>query len=270
MKSIANEQGGAAGKAVGNNLLRGLRAEDLAMLQPLLQEWRAEAGTVLYEPGDDVQCAYFPCGPSLVSFIVMLDDGRAVETALIGREGAVGGIVSQGRLPAYARAVVQFPGPFLRIAASDLERAKLSSPSLRHLFARYADCVLAQVFQSVACNAAHSIEQRTVKWLLAAIDRTGDHDVPLTQEQLAGMMGVGRSYVSRVIQALKNQGVLETRRGGVRVRDMEELSALSCGCNEALRRHFDQVLAGVYPSLEESSAQKAEAAGRRPGSRMRE
>ncbi len=270
MKIATSQQADAAGNGFGNNLLRALRPEDLAMLEPLLQDWHADAGTVLYEPGDNVQCAYFPCGPSLVSFIVVLDDGRAVETALIGREGAVGGIVSQGRLPAYARAVVQFPGPFLRIQAADLERAKSSSPSLRHLFARYADCVLAQVFQSVACNAAHSIEQRTVKWLMAAIDRTGDHDIPLTQEQLAGMMGVGRSYVSRVIQSLKGRDVLETRRGGVRVKNFDELGSLSCGCNDALRRHFDQVLAGVYPSLEESSAQKAQSDGRRPGSRMRE
>src|SRR5690349_2638367 len=129
--------------------------------------------------------------------------------------------------------------------------------------------MLAQVFQSVACNAVHTIEQRTVKWLLAAIDRTGDHDVPLTQEQLAGMLGVGRSYVSRVIQSLKGSGILETRRGGVRVRDINSLQSRSCGCNDALRRHFDQVLAGVYPSAEESSSQKAAAGDTRPHQRMK-
>jgi DNA-binding transcriptional regulator YhcF (GntR family) len=108
-----------------------------------------------------------------------------------------------------------------------------------------------------------------VKWLLAAIDRTGDHDVPLTQEQLAGMMGVGRSYVSRVIQTLKRRHLLETRRGGGRGVDNERLGALSCGCNDALRRHFEQVLAGVYPRIEDSSALKAEAGSSQPGSRMR-
>jgi len=248
----------AAGPAsLENNLLRSLHSDDLALLEPFLQDWHGEAGAVLVEPGDDVQFAYFPCGPSLCSFVVVLDDGRAVETAMIGREGAAGGIVSQGRLPAYARAVVQFPGRFLRISTTDLENAKANSVSLRHLFARYADCLLAQVFQSVACNAAHSIEQRAVKWLLAAIDRTGDHEVPLTQEQLAGMLGVGRSYVSRVIQSLKAAGLLETRRGTVVVRDFERLASLSCGCNEALRRHFDQVLAGVYPSPQETAARLA-------------
>src|SRR5206468_5383402 len=142
-------------------------------------------------------------GSSLISYLVILRDGRAIETALIGREGAVGGMVSQGRLPAFSRAEVQLGGPFFRIDLHDLEDAKSRSMTLRHLFARYADCLMAQVFQSVACNAAHSIEQRTAKWLLAAIERTGAPDVALTQEQLAAMLGVGRSYLSRVIRDLK-------------------------------------------------------------------
>lgn len=251
-----------------NNLLRALHADDLAMLTPHLRPWHADAGAVLYEPGDQVQTVYFPCGPSLVSYMVMLEDGRGVETALVGREGALGGIVSQGRLPAYARAMVQFPGAFYRLEARELEQAKAQSATLRHLFARYADCLVAQIFQSVACNAAHTIEQRTAKWLVAALERTGDHDVPLTQEQLASMLGVGRSYISRVVQTMKSRGVLETRRGGVRVRDMDELQGLSCGCNEAVRHHFDDVLQGVYPSEHESTVLKMNLGSSQPGSRM--
>jgi CRP-like cAMP-binding protein len=238
----------------GNNLLRALRADDLDLLRPHFQEIACDSGTVLYEPGDNVRHAYFPCGPALVSFMVVLEDGRGVETALVGREGAVGGIVSHGRLPAYSRAKVQFPGTFLRLEAGELEAAKLRSHTLRNLFARYADCLLAQVFQSVACNAAHTIEQRTAKWLLAAIDRTGDHMIPLTQEQLAGMLGVGRSYVSRVIQSLKARGVVATKRGGLAIGDLAQLSGLSCGCHNAVRAHFDDVLKGVYPSESDKAA----------------
>ena len=250
-----------ASDGTGNNLLRALRAADLELLQPLMTEWDGESGTILYDPGDTVRHVYFPCGSSLISFLVVLEDGRAVETALIGREGAVGGIVSQGRLPSYSRAEIQFPGKFLKIESAALEEAKSKSITLRHLFARYADCVMAQVFQAVACNAAHTIEQSTAKWLLAAMVRTGDHEVPLTQEQLASMLGVGRSYISRVLQSLKSRGVLETRRGRMLVRDLDGLDGLACRCNDSVRRHFDDVLRGVYPVEEEGTAQPtAEAA----------
>lgn len=236
----------------GNNLLAALRRDDAVLLGPLVHEMTLRTQAVLYEPGDSVRFVYFPCGRSLVSFVVPLQDGHAVETALVGREGAVGGIVSQGQLAAFSRAVVMIGGPFIRLEAAQLEQAKQASLSLRHLFARYADCLLAQVFQSVACNAAHSIEQRTAKWLLAAFERTGDADVPLTQEQLAGMLGVGRSYISRVIQSLKVNGALSTRRGGLLVRDARVLRGLTCGCDEAVRAHYRRVLEGVYPGEEGS------------------
>ncbi|MGH0224822.1 Crp/Fnr family transcriptional regulator [Sinorhizobium meliloti] len=232
---------------IGNNLLRALRKEDWDILKPLLEEWSATTGAVLHEPGDTVRFAYFPRGSSLMSYFVVLSDGRAVETALIGREGAAGGIVSQGRLPAFTRAEVQVGGPFYRIELNSLEDAKNRSPTLRHLFARYADCLMAQVFQAVACNAVHSLEQRTAKWLLAAIERTGTVDLVLTQEQLSAMLGVGRSYLSRIIHSLKQRSVLETRRGRIAVRDASALRQLACECNAAAARHFRDVLKGVYP-----------------------
>lgn len=230
-----------------NNLLRSLHADDFALIKPALQRWKAEKGAVIYEPGDDVRHAYFPCGPSLIAFMVMMRDGRDVETALVGREGAAGGIVSNGRLPAFARAIVLSGGTFLRIESAALEEAKVKSLTLRHLFTRYADCLLAQIFQSVACNAAHTIEQRAARWILAAIDRTGGSELPMTQEQLAGMLGVGRSYVNRVLKDMKDDGVLETRRGGLKVCDAKALKATSCECTDAIRKHFDEVLKGVYP-----------------------
>ncbi len=200
-------------------------------------------------PGDDVEIVHFPCGPSLATYLVSNEDGRDVETILVGREGAVGGIVSEGFLPAYTRIMVRFGGPFVRLHVGKLDAAKTKSATLRNVFARYADCMLAQIFQSTACNAIHSIEQRTAKWIISAMERTDDADaVPLTHEQLATMLGVGRSYVSRVIQTFKAEGVLETRRGSILVHDREALRIRACLCNESVKSHFEEVLRGVYPS----------------------
>jgi len=169
-----------------NNLLRRLSAGDFALIAPHLAHEEAEPNDLLYNPGDDVEIVHFPCGPTLATYQVPNEDGRDVETILVGREGAVGGIVSQGYLPAYTRIIVKFGGPFVRLPIGKLDAAKAKSPTLRNVFARYADCMLAQIFQSTACNAIHSIEQRTAKWIISAMDRTDGVDVvPLTHEQLA-------------------------------------------------------------------------------------
>jgi Crp-like helix-turn-helix domain len=231
-----------------NNLLRALRDPDYALIAPHL--YAAERGVtdVLYNPGDHVDVVHFPCGPAMVSFLISGEDGRDVETVLIGREGGVGGIVSHGRLPAYSRIVVKFGGQFACLPIPDLEAAKSKSPALRNFFARYADCLLAQIFQATACNAIHSIEQRAAKWMLAALERTGDNVVPFTHEELAAMLGAGRSHTTRVLKEFRSRSLIETRRGSVLVRDDAALKKVACGCNELVKNHFDEVLAGVYPN----------------------
>jgi hypothetical protein len=232
-----------------NNLLRRLSVADFSLIAPHLAPEESASDELLYNPGDDVDTVHFPCGASLASYLVANEDGRDVETILVGREGAVGGIVSLGYLPAYTRITVKFGGPFVSLPINRLDAAKTASVSLRNVFARYADCLLAQMFQSTACNAIHSIEQRTAKWIISAMERTdGANIVPLTHEQLATLLGVGRSYASRVIQTFKAEGILETRRGSIVVRDPEALAGRACQCNESVKNHFEEVLRGVYPS----------------------
>jgi CRP-like cAMP-binding protein len=231
-----------------SDLLAVLHAGERALLEPHCADCVLAAGAVISRPGDNIEYCYLPTGPALCALSTELEDGATVETILIGREGAVGGVVSSGPLPAYSCVTVLCPGLFLRIPLRELERAKQASPAIASLFSRYADCLLAQVFQSIACNAAHTIEQRAAKWVLAAVDRTGNAGVSMTQEQLAAMMGIGRSYASRVLQTLKRDGLLRTRRGGFAVLDHAELRNRACSCNEQLSAHCERVLAGVYPA----------------------
>lgn len=237
-----------------NNLLNHLRPSDFELLSPHLRQFNAPSNHVLYDPGQTVSTVYFPCGATLVSFVISTEDGGAVETMLVGREGAVGGIVSQGKLPAYSRIMVQFGGEFLTLPIALVDDLKLKSRSFDSLFARYADCVMAQIFQSTACNAAHSIEQRAAKWIVAAIERTNDNKVPLTHDRLAAMLGVGRSYISRVIGELKRDGILAVKRGYLQIERRDKLEQRSCGCNDAVKAHFNQVLRGVYPDESDASA----------------
>jgi DNA-binding transcriptional regulator YhcF (GntR family) len=118
---------------------------------------------------------------------------------------------------------------------------------VRDLFFRYADALLAQVMQSVACNAFHPLDARCCRWLLTAHDRAGGDDIPLTQEYLAEMLGVQRTTVSAVARALQDQGLIAYRRGNIRILQREAVEARACECYEAVERHFREVLPEVRP-----------------------
>jgi hypothetical protein len=231
----------------GSNLLSALDKVDRRNLAPHLQDMVLPDNFILHEPGDDVRHAYFPRHQALASHIVLMPDGTAIEAAIVGREGAIGGIVSNGSLPAYARATVTHGGEFYRISSPVLESLKKNSSHMGNLFARYSDCLMAQLFQSIACNATHTIEQRATKWLGAAMDRTGEAEIALTQDQLGALLGVGRTYVSRVVARLKHDEIIRTRRGWIKVVDRVRLYQRSCNCRQLVADHFHEVLKGIYP-----------------------
>ncbi|MBL8771894.1 MAG: Crp/Fnr family transcriptional regulator [Phenylobacterium sp.] len=229
----------------GNRLLGALSGRDFAVLEPHLEPVRLERGQVLFEPGDDVATTHFPCHRTMASLLVVTRDGREVEAATIGREGAVGGIVSEGHKPAFGRAVVQIGGEALAIPTSHLEAAKTGSPRFGDLFSRYADALLAQMMQSVACNALHSAEERASRWLLATHDRAGDRMIQLTQESLAEMLGLQRTTVTAVTAGLQARGLIRTHRGRVEIVDRPGLERASCECYRAVEDHFAALLPEV-------------------------
>jgi CRP-like cAMP-binding protein len=229
----------------GNRLLTALSDRDFAVLEPHLEPILLPRGRVLFEPGDEVDITFFPCHRTMVSLLVVTLDGHEVEAATIGREGAVGGIVSEGHKPAFGRAAVQVAGDALAIPTAHLELAKTGSTRFGELFSRYADALLAQMMQSVACNALHKVEERCARWLLAAHDRAGDQIIHLTQESLAEMLGVQRTTVSTVTGELAARGLVRTHRGRVEIVDRKGLERASCECYRAVENHFARLLPEV-------------------------
>jgi CRP-like cAMP-binding protein len=225
----------------GNRLLSTFPAEARALIEPFGEIVQLDLGKTIHARGSDVESTFFPFGTTMVSLVVDASGGRSIEVASIGHEGAVGGIVSCGHAPAFARAEVLVPGPALRVGMKALEDAKMRSGHIRNLFCRFSDYLLALVMQSVACNSFHTIEQRAARWLLTAQDRAGSR-IELTQEALAGLLGVQRTTVNAIVRVLQDEGLITTRRGAIQVVDRVGLKRRSCECYEVIERHFGAVI----------------------------
>lgn len=242
MSTVLIEQPSEVEEAfAGNHLLSTLSPSDRALIEPFGTMIQLDAGDTVLNRGEQAQASLFPIGPTLISMALDLPGGRSVEVLLIGRRGAVGGIVSCGQAPAFTRAVALVGGPAYRVHMRALEDAKHRSPHIANLFCRFSDYLLSQVMQSVACNAFHSIEQRTARWLLHAQDRTGDR-IELTQQALAGLLGVQRTTVNSAIQSLESDGMIATGRGVIRIIDRVALMRRACECYQRLEGHFGAVI----------------------------
>jgi CRP-like cAMP-binding protein len=246
-------------RKTGNRLLAAMPSDVWQDLKPHLEVVDLGPGQVLCAAGKPLAETYFPLTGTMVAVLVILRDGKAVEATIIGREGVVGGIVTGPDHPSFATATAQVPGRCARIATSRLQEAKEQSAKLRDLFSRYADALLAQILQSVVCNAFHPMQQRLARRLLAAQDRIGSNDLPLTQDYLAQMLGVHRSTVIRVARPLQEDGIIQYARGRITVLNRGKLEKAACECNAAIARHFDRVL----PQMVEHRANGARGVARR-------
>jgi CRP-like cAMP-binding protein len=225
----------------GNRLLSTFASEARGLIEPHGRRIELEAGEVVLVRGEQVRSSLFPVGPTMITMTVELSGGRTVEVASVGREGAVGGIVSCGHAPAYSRAEVLVGGPAFQVPMAALEDAKSRSPFIANLFCRFSDYLLAQVMQSAACNAFHSIPERAARWLLHAQDRAGDR-IELTQEAFAALLGVQRTTVNAVVGQLQDEGLIAVGRGRIRVTDRAGLKRRSCECYQRLEEHFAAVI----------------------------
>lgn len=225
----------------GNRLLATFGPEARDLVQPHGALIALAPGDIVLRRGDQVESTIFPLGQMMISMGVELAGGRSIEVASIGREGAVGGIISCGHAPAFSRAVALTGGQAMRVPMASLEEAKRQSRFIANIFCRFSDYLLAQVMQSVACNAFHSIPERAARWLLHAQDRAGDR-IELTQEALADLLGVQRTTVNAVIRSLIDEGLITTGRGVVRVADRDGLRRRSCECYTRLEEHFAEVI----------------------------
>ena len=216
----------------------------MTALSPHTSEVALSVGRVIAEPGEPVVNVYFPSS-GVVSIITLLENGDRVESLTVGREGAVGLLAAFGDPRFTSRGVVQISGAALRIDARVLRETANSSATIRDTVIRYAQVTEAQLHQSAACNAMHSIEARLCRWLLTCEDRVGDEILPLTQEFLAMMLGVQRTSVTTAAQALQRRGLIEYRRGRITILDRHGLEHSSCECYRTIEATYDRVFKSV-------------------------
>lgn len=228
-----------------NHLLAKLSDEHLAPLCALLQRVHTNPKDILHHHNTPVEYVYFPSTGAL-SNLLFLQNGSAIEVGTVGNEGLSAVELLAGAVVANETCVCQIEGDSLRMTAASFRQAVHGPTPLRHVTECYLQGYLAQLSQSVACNRKHSLEARFARWLLITHDRVQGREILLTQEFLADMLGVYRPSVSLVAAAFQKMGVIEYKRGHMKILSRAILEDETCECYALGREQFKRVLGVPY------------------------
>ena len=224
-----------------NAVLRALPAEDLAHLLPQLRRIDMRREQQIYAPHEPIREVYFPTS-GMISLIAQLGSGDQAEVGVIGRDGMTGLPLYEGARNLMFRSAVQIPGDALVADVHTILEAQERSPRVRRVIERATSALIALIGQTAACNRSHDVEQRLARWLLVSRDAAGEEALELTQEYLAMMIGVQRPTVTLAAGTFQRDGLIEYRRGKIRIRDAEALGRRACECYETVRNEHERLL----------------------------
>jgi CRP-like cAMP-binding protein len=216
-------------QASKNSILAALPKDEYERISPDLEPLQLMRGRILYGAGDTVRHAYFLL-TGVLSLLSVTADGRAVEVALIGSEGAAGlfPVLTVSTSP--YQIVVQATGDAVRLRADLLKEEFRRGVRFQELLLRYINALHTQVSQSAACNQFHSLEQRLCRRLLVGCDRAQSSTVYITQESISQMLGAPRSGVTAAAGTLRRKGLISYSRGTLTILDRPGLEAKACEC----------------------------------------
>ncbi len=188
-------------------------------------------------PGNRIDRLYF-LEEGIASMTATFEDGSQAEVVLAGCESVLGTSSMMGTLRSLNRVYMQVAGNGysspIALARNEFRRAG----RFQDLTLRYIQAQFIQSAQTAACNARHTVEQRTARWLLLCADRIGDRVLPLSHDYLADMLGVTRSSVTIVAGHLQDRNLIRYARGKINLIDLAGLEAMACECYRVVRDHL--------------------------------
>ncbi len=246
-----------------NYLLESAPAKALEAMKPHLQHVPLSLGHLIYAPMKPIREVFFPTA-GLISVVATMKDGSTIEVGLVSKDGMAGVPLLLGVEFMRNEAMVQIAGSGYTLKAGIFTQILKQFPEYHQMLLRYVDSRMSQMAITAACNRLHHVEERLARWLLSVSDRVESDSFFLTQEFVATMLGVRRAGVTLAAGILQKAGLIDYRRGRMRIVDRERLEAAACECYEAGRADLLELYSaqGMAPSGgARSSRVKADAAG---------
>jgi CRP-like cAMP-binding protein len=224
-----------------NHLLAALPVADLQRLSPHLEPIIMPFGEVLYDSGGKLPHVYFPT-TAIVSLHYVTENGSSTEIASVGNEGMLGISLIMGGNSTPGFAFVRAEGFGYKLKAQLLVEEFYRAGAMHRMLLLYAQALMTQTSQTAVCNRHHTLEQQLCRWLLMTLDRIPSHELVLTQELIASMLGVRREGITEAAGKLQRAGLITYHRGHITVLDRAGLEDRSCECYDVVKTESERLL----------------------------
>jgi CRP-like cAMP-binding protein len=218
---------------------------DFAQLKPSLELVEVTRGAMLVALADVGDFVYFSQGP-----LISLNQGNAVEVALVGSEGVVGWptLVGCAASP-FEATVCGRDGWIFRVRGEHLRALIVARPSIGLMLVGFINAVGLQMAETIGAAASHSLERRLARWILLRHDRMGGDEIPVHHDDIAGNLGTRRATITDTLHLLEGAGHVRGRRGRIIVRDRRGLESVAGGCYGSSEAFYRSVLGPFGKSL---------------------
>jgi hypothetical protein len=136
------------------------------------------------------------------------------------------------------RCMMQLSGSALRIPYADLQQVYASSHEVGIRIQEFVQQQAIMVCQIAGCNRLHNAEQRLIRWLLTAQDRTQSNHLKFTHQYLAEMIASQRTTITVIAGELQDRGLISNARGSVHIEDRNGLEKAACDCYAIIKRLY--------------------------------
>ena len=210
-----------------NELLDEMSRDDYRRASPYLIPVDLAFADVLVERNAPSPHVYFPTS-GVIGIDTLTVSGASL--LLIGKEGMVGSSIAAGIREPPALIVVQREGVAMRMESRRFRILADDSVSLQRQLHRYTWGLLKRALQMAVCNSYHSVESRLARCLLEASEQAKTHEIRITQQSLALMIGARRIGVNAAATSMRERKMIDYARGRVRIVNRKPLERLACAC----------------------------------------
>ena len=238
--AISNIIPDARPRPVENRLLSALSPNERQHLLPLMQTVQLKRNQTIHLSGEAIGSVYFPV-TAVLALVSTLEDGRSTGLGIVGSWGMAGLPLLLGAESVPFEMVVLVPGMAHRMRGVAFgDQIGLHGP-LEHMLRLYTLAFMNHLAQGMACVCHHSVRQRMATWLLMLHDALPSDQIPLTQEFLGQMLGVGRPSITLTATGLQADDLIHYHRGDISICDRAGLELAACECYQLIRDQYDHL-----------------------------